>query len=66
MTKEQFTPDMEQIQATSAEYQRLVKFLDELIDVVGENQSHLLASLMEVMGVLIENYEDQYVPELSA
>ncbi len=66
MTQESFTPDMEQIKVTSAEYQRLVKILDELIDVVGENESHPFASLMEVIGVLIENYEDQYVPELSA
>ncbi|MDJ0599525.1 MAG: hypothetical protein QNJ37_11865 [Crocosphaera sp.] len=49
---------------TEAEYQKLVTILDELIDVVGEDESHPLASLMEVIGVLIENYEDQYVPEL--
>ncbi len=50
---------------TEAEYQKLVTILDELIDVVGEDESHPLASLMEVIGVLIENYEDQYVTELS-
>jgi len=48
------------------EYQRLVGLLDALIDVVGENESHPLASLMEVMGVLIEKYEDEHVPELTA
>jgi HTH-type transcriptional regulator / antitoxin HigA len=47
------------------EYQKLVAILDELIDIVGEDESHPLASLMEVIGVLIENYEDQYVTELS-
>lgn len=40
--------------------------LDTLIDMVGENESHPLASLMEVIGVLIEKYEDENVPELSA
>jgi len=33
---------------------------------VGENKSHPLASLMEVIGVLIEKYEDEHVPELRA
>ena len=39
--------------------------LDDLIDVVGENENHPLASLMEVIGVLIEKYEDEHVPELT-
>lgn len=47
------------------EYQRLVALLDALIDVVGENENHPLASLMEVIGVLIEKYEDEHVPELT-
>jgi HTH-type transcriptional regulator/antitoxin HigA len=50
---------------TEAEYQRLVAFLDAMIDVVGEDESHPLAPLMEVMGVLIETYEDEHVPELT-
>lgn len=48
------------------EYQRLVALLDTLIDVVGEDENHPLASLMEVIGVLIEKYEDDHVPELTA
>ena len=40
----------------------LVAVLDDLIDVVGENERHPLAPLMEVIGVLIEKYEDEYVP----
>ena len=47
------------------EYQRLVAILDSLIDEVGENESHPLASLMEIAGVLVEKYEDEHVPELS-
>ena len=46
------------------EYQRLVEVLDNLIDVVGGDEDHPLASLMEVIGVLIEKYEDEHVPEL--
>jgi HTH-type transcriptional regulator/antitoxin HigA len=39
---------------------------DSLIDEVGEDESHPLASLTEVLGVMIEKYEAEYVPELSA
>ena len=46
-------------------YQRLVTVLDDLIDVVGEDENHPLSSLMEVVGVLIEKYEDKHVPELT-
>jgi len=48
-----------------SEYQRLVALLDTLIYIVGENGNHPLASLMEVIGVLIEKYEDEHVPELA-
>jgi HTH-type transcriptional regulator/antitoxin HigA len=47
------------------EYRQLVKLLDRLIDEVGENEDHPLASFMEVIGVLIEKYEDDKVPVLS-
>ena len=50
---------------TEKEYKNLVALLDDLIDEIGENESHLLASLMEVVGVLIEKYEDENVSELS-
>jgi HTH-type transcriptional regulator/antitoxin HigA len=47
-----------------ADYQRLVEWLDQLIDEVGENEQHPLASLMDILGVLIEHYENQHIPEL--
>lgn len=50
---------------TEAEYDRLVKMLDELIDQVGEDESHPLASMMDVLSALIENYENAHVPELA-
>ena len=46
------------------QYWALVTLLDELIDEVGEDEGHPLASLMEVIGVLIEKYEDEHVPAL--
>ncbi len=50
---------------TEKEYENLVALLDGLIDEVGEDEAHPLASLMEVVGVLIEKYEDENVSELS-
>jgi HTH-type transcriptional regulator/antitoxin HigA len=41
------------------EYNALVETLDSLIDEVGNNQEHKLAPVMETIGNLIENYEDQ-------
>jgi HTH-type transcriptional regulator/antitoxin HigA len=50
---------------TEHEYDQLVQMLDALIDVVGEDEMNQLASLMEVIGVLVEKYEEEHVPELS-
>ena len=49
---------------TEREYRQLVRLLDRLIDQVRENEEHPLASMMEVIGVLIEKYEDEHVPVL--
>jgi HTH-type transcriptional regulator / antitoxin HigA len=49
-----------------AEYERLVYLLDRLVDEIGEDESHPLASLMEIVGVLIEKYEEEHVPELAS
>jgi HTH-type transcriptional regulator / antitoxin HigA len=51
---------------TEKDYRELVAFLDKLVDEVGENEGHPLASLMEVIGVLIEKYEDEHVPQLKS
>ena len=47
------------------EYRQQVKLMDRLVDEVGENENHPLASMMEVLGVLIEKYEDEHVAELA-
>jgi len=47
---------------SETEYNWLVNMLDQ----IGEDESHPLASLMEVIGALIERYEDEHVPELDA
>jgi HTH-type transcriptional regulator/antitoxin HigA len=50
---------------TDDEYRQLVQFLDALVDEVGENEAHPLASMMEVVSILIEKYENERVPELT-
>ena len=47
------------------DHDQRVKLLDRLVDEVGENENHPLASLMEVLGVLIEKYEDDNIAELA-
>ena len=48
-----------------SEYSEAVRLLDSLIDTVGEDENHPLASLMEILGLLIEKYEDEHVPEIT-
>jgi len=47
------------------EYKEAVRLLDNLIDTIGEDESHPLASLIEILGILIEKYEDEHVPEIT-
>ena len=49
---------------SEAEYNELVELLDSLTDEVGDNENHPLASLMDVLGVLVEKYEDEHVAKL--
>ena len=46
------------------QYEQLVAFLDEVTDIVGEDESHPLSSLMETLGTLIEAYEIQNISEI--
>jgi len=50
---------------TDADYRELVELLDRVTDEVGEDENHPLASLMDVLAVLVEKYEDEHVPELA-
>ena len=50
---------------SDADYREVVELLDRVTDEVGEDENHPLASLMDVLGVLIEKYEDEQVPELT-
>jgi len=60
-------PDIQNIFSVphnAKDYKRLVNLLDSLIDEVGNNESHPLASLMETLGSLIETYEARKIPEI--
>ncbi len=56
-TKFIFVPTSEE------EFEGLVELLDEITDVVRDDETHPLAKVMDVMGVLIKEYEDAYIPE---
>ena len=42
------------------EYQQMGKILDELLNQVGDDETHLLADLLETLSTLIEVYEDEH------
>jgi len=50
---------------TEEDYRELVELLDRVTDEVGQDENHPLASLMDVLGVLIQKYEDEQVTELT-
>jgi HTH-type transcriptional regulator/antitoxin HigA len=52
------------VSRTEEDYNRLVALLDEVTDEVGEDENHPLASFMDVLGALVEDYEENFVPEL--
>lgn len=43
------------------DYRRAVRMLDQLLDEVGDNEQHPLFEFLEVLGTLIESYEDDHV-----
>ncbi len=43
------------------EYDRLIRTLDELLDIIGDNEEHPLARLADTMATLIEAYETEHV-----
>ena len=46
---------------TDDEYDRMVELLDKLVDEVGDDESHRLADLVELVGALIEQYEESSI-----
>jgi HTH-type transcriptional regulator/antitoxin HigA len=52
---------------TEEEYRSRVELLNQLIDEVGENEQHPLASLLDTVGILVASYEQENyaLPEAS-
>ena len=48
---------------TQEQYERAVAFLDTLIDTIGGQEDHPLASLLDTIGSHIETYENSYIRE---
>lgn len=48
---------------TDDDYDRLVMLADSIVDHIGENEAHPLAGLLDVVGTLIEAYEDSHLPD---
>jgi HTH-type transcriptional regulator/antitoxin HigA len=51
------------VPTSEEEYERLVVLLDQIADMVRDDEGHPLAKMMDVIGVLIEDYEDERIPE---
>jgi HTH-type transcriptional regulator/antitoxin HigA len=51
------------VPTSEEEYERLVVLLDQITDIVRDDEAHPLAKMMDVIGVLIEDYEDEHIPE---
>lgn len=50
---------------TEQEYEEAVRLLDNLIDTIGEDENHPLASLVEILGAVIKQYEAEHLPEVN-
>ncbi len=47
------------------EFKRVVKFMNGLLDVVGDDEDHELAGLLDVVGQVVQDYENAHhaIPE---
>ena len=47
------------------DYTRMQALMDQLLDLVGDDEDHPLADLLDVVGVLVDQYEEEHTPSLS-
>lgn len=45
---------------SAQEYDRAVSFMNDLLDTVGEDEDHELADLLELVGQLVEDYDQEH------
>ena len=48
------------------DYTRMHALMEQLLDLVGDDEDHPLADLLDVIGVLVAQYEDENTPALLA
>ena len=48
---------------TEEENEKMLVFLEELMDVVGSDENHPLVSLLETVAIIIEDFETRYYME---
>jgi HTH-type transcriptional regulator/antitoxin HigA len=46
------------------DYERMQSLMNELLDEVGDDEDHPLADLLDVIGILVGQYEDENTPGL--
>lgn len=46
------------------EYEKLANMLDQLLDIVGDNESHELMGLVDVISHMISMYDEQHTDQL--
>ena len=46
------------------DYEHMHALMDELLGVVGDDEDHPLADLLDVVGMLVAQYEDEKIPGL--
>lgn len=46
------------------EYEKLANMLDQLLDIVGDNESHELMGLVDVISHMITQYDENYAEQL--
>lgn len=44
------------------DYERAVDLLNQLLDEIGDDESHPMYAFMDTLGLLVENYEDERYP----
>jgi HTH-type transcriptional regulator / antitoxin HigA len=44
------------------DYERAVDLLNQLLDEIGDDESHPMFAFMDTLGLLVENYEDEHYP----
>lgn len=56
-------PDTKSVPHSEVEYQRALALFERLMDIVGDDDTHPLSSLMETLCLLIESYETEHYPK---